>query len=64
MSELANLPPLISTKKYAELTGENEQSIRRRCKAGTIPAIKNGRCWLISSELTMGKLIELEKTCA
>ena len=38
---------LVGTAQAAALTGLSEQSIRRLCGAGTIPARKVGRDWLI-----------------
>lgn len=64
MSELANLPPMLTPKQYAAITGQNEQGIRYRCQIGSLPAIKDGKRWYISRDLVLGKLIEMEEQCA
>lgn len=58
---LCDLPEVMSPNQYAEITGENAQSVRYRCQTGVLPAVKDGRRWLIPRDLIFGKLIELEK---
>lgn len=55
MAQSANdLPPeldLLTVQEYAERTGRRPSSVRRSIKAGTLPAVKAGRDWLILGEM-------------
>ena len=41
----------LTTQEFAERTRETAETIARRCAAGTIPATKLGRRWLIAASV-------------
>ena len=42
-----DLPLFMTPKQYAEFTGENLNSVRRKLNEGTIPGDKRGGKWTI-----------------
>lgn len=42
-----DLPLFMTPKQYAEFTGENLNSVRRKLQEGSIPGDKNGGKWTI-----------------
>lgn len=49
VGDLDKLPALMSTKEYAAITGLSLVSISKKCKEGTIPAVKCGHEWRINT---------------
>lgn len=50
MASLADYPPMVSTKQFAEIVGVREQTVRLWCEDGTVPAVKVGKLWRINRE--------------
>lgn len=46
-----DLPLFMSPKQYAEFTGENLNSVRRKLQEGSIPGDKNGGKWTICRDV-------------
>jgi excisionase family DNA binding protein len=43
-------PGLLTVEEVAAASGRSVQTVRRMCAAGTIPAVKSGRQWLIPAD--------------
>lgn len=41
--------PFLTTAEAAQLLRVNEATIRRRCRNGELPALRDGRGWLIDT---------------
>ena len=46
-----DLPLFMTPKQYAEFTGENLNSVRRKLQEGTIPGDKKGGKWTICRDV-------------
>ena len=46
-----DLPLFMTPKQYAEFTGENLNSVRRKLQNGDIPGDKNGGKWTICRDV-------------
>lgn len=47
--ELREMPPLLTPQQLADMTGGqvNVSTVRRKCAAGEIPAVKVGKKWFV-----------------
>ena len=56
VADLDRLPALMTAEEYGHITGLSIITIYKRCKEGTIPAVKCGREWRINTARALAAL--------